>query len=55
MIWKRLCFDLQPFKIYTCYKFLGSYSTRKNVKVSILDVAVFRKLVVKGMYFPRSH
>jgi hypothetical protein len=50
---ERLCFDLQPFKIDTCCKFLGPHRTWENINISTLDVAVFRTQVgqVKGRHF----
>jgi hypothetical protein len=51
LVRKRLYFDLQPFEIDTCCKFLGPYRLRIYVNMSSLDVAVFRTQALKGRYF----
>jgi hypothetical protein len=51
LVRKRLYFDLQPFEINTCCKFLGPKTPRIYVNMSTLPVAVFRTQVVKGKHF----
>jgi hypothetical protein len=47
---ESLCFDLQPFKIDTCCKFLWPCRKRIYENLSILDVSVFHTQVDKGRY-----
>jgi hypothetical protein len=51
LVCKRFYFDLLPFKIDTCCKFLEPYTPRIYVNMSALHVAVFCIQVVKGRYF----